>query len=154
MRGRAPFDQQWSLRLQQIMAYETDLLEFGDIFDGSKELAALVAKLKCEALAEIAGIDAMGGAVKAVETGALKAKLVESNTRRLEAIERGEQIVVGVNAFTNSEPSPLAAGENSIHVPSAAAEAEQVARLEAWRAQRGEERVREALRALRSAAAS
>ena len=122
-----PFDQQWSLRLQQIMAYETDLLEFGDIFDGSKELAALVARLKSEAMAEIAAIDAMGGAVKAVETGALKAKLVESNTRRLEAIERGDQVVVGVNAFTNSEPSPLAADENSIHVPSAVAEAEQVA---------------------------
>jgi (2R)-ethylmalonyl-CoA mutase len=149
-----PFDQQWSLRLQQIMAYETDLLEFGDIFDGSKELEALVAKLKSEALAEIAAIDAMGGAVKAVETGALKAKLVESNTRRLEAIERGEQIVVGVNAFTNSEPSPLAADENSIHIPSAAAEAEQVARLVAWRAQRDEAGVREALLALRKAAAS
>ena len=114
-----PFDQQWSLRLQQIMAYETDLLEFGDIIDGSKEVAALVAKLKSEAVAEIAAIDAMGGAVKAIETGVLKAKLVESNTRRLEAIERGEQIVVGVNAFTNSEPSPLTAGENSIMVPSA-----------------------------------
>ena len=113
-----PFDQQWSLRLQQIMAYETDLLEFGDMFDGSKEIAALVEKLKREALAEIAAIDAMGGAVEAIETGALKAKLVESNTRRLEAIERGEQIVVGVNAFTNSEPSPLTAGENSIMVPS------------------------------------
>ena len=149
-----PFDQQWSLRLQQIMAYETDLLEFGDIFDGSKELAALVAKLKSEALAEIAAIDVMGGAVKAVETGALKAKLVESDTRKLEAIERGEQIVVGVNAFTNSEPSPLAAGDNSIHVPSAAAEAEQVARLLAWRAERDQARVREALRALRKAAAS
>jgi ethylmalonyl-CoA mutase len=149
-----PFDQQWSLRLQQIMAYETDLLEFGDIFDGSKELEALVARLKTEALAEIAAIDAMGGAVKAVETGALKAKLVESNTRRLEAIERGEQIVVGVNAFTNSEPSPFAAGEKSIHVPSSVAEAEQVAALVAWRAQRNEARVHEALRALRKAAAS
>ena len=149
-----PFDQQWSLRLQQIMAYETDLLEFGDIFDGSKELEALVARLKSEALTEIAAIDAMGGAVKAVETGALKAKLVESNTRRLAAIERGEQIVVGVNAFTNSEPSPLSADENSIHVPSAAAEAEQVAGLVAWRAQRDGPRVREALRALRGAAAS
>jgi (2R)-ethylmalonyl-CoA mutase len=149
-----PFDQQWSLRLQQIMAYETDLLEFGDIFDGSKELAALVAKLKSEALAEIAAIDAMGGAVKAVETGALKAKLVESNTRRLEAIERAEQIVVGVNAFTNSEPSPFATGENSIHVPSSVAEAEQVAALVAWRAERDEARVREALLALRRAAAS
>jgi ethylmalonyl-CoA mutase len=149
-----PFDQQWSLRLQQIMAYETDLLEFGDIFDGSKELAALVAKLKSEAVAEIAAIDAMGGAVKAVETGALKAKLVESNTRRLEAIERGERIVVGVNAFTNSEPSPFATGENSIHVPSSVAESEQVAALVAWRAQRDEDRVREALGALRRAAAT
>ncbi|HEY6518843.1 MAG TPA: protein meaA [Roseiarcus sp.] len=149
-----PFDQQWSLRLQQIMAYETDLLEFGDIFDGSKALEVLVAKLKSEAMAEIAAIDAMGGAVKAVETGALKAKLVESNTRRLEAIERGEQIVVGVNAFTNSEPSPFAAGENSIHVPSAVAESEQVSRLVAWRAQRDEARVGEALLALRKAAVS
>ncbi len=149
-----PFDQQWSLRLQQIMAYETDLLEFGDIFDGSKALEALVAKLKSEAMAEIAAIDAMGGAVKAVETGALKAKLVESNTRKLEAIERGEQIVVGVNAFTNSEPSPFAAGENSIHVPSAVAESEQVSRLVAWRAQRDEARVGEALLALRKAAVS
>jgi ethylmalonyl-CoA mutase len=149
-----PFDQQWSLRLQQIMAYETDLLEFGDIFDGSKEIAALVETLKGEALAEIAAIDAMGGAVRAIETGVLKARLVESNTRRLEAIERGEQIVVGVNAFVNSEPSPLAAGEGSIMVPSAEAEGEQVAALKAWRAERDPDRVREALRALRSAAAS
>jgi ethylmalonyl-CoA mutase len=149
-----PFDQQWSLRLQQIMAYETDLLEFGDIFDGSEEVEALVAKLKSEAKAEIAGIDAMGGAVKAIETGVLKAKLVESNTRRLEAIERGERIVVGVNAFSNSEPSPLMAGETSIMVPSADAEAEQVAQLEAWRTQRDGGRVGEALRAVRLAAAS
>jgi len=149
-----PFDQQWSLRLQQIMAYETDLLEYGDIFDGSGEIAAKVAALKREALAEIAAIEAMGGAVQAIESGALKAKLVESNLRRLEAIERGEQIVVGVNAYTIAEPSPLTAGEDTILVPSAGAEAEQVARLEAWRAGRDEARVREALRALRSAAAS
>jgi (2R)-ethylmalonyl-CoA mutase len=149
-----PFDQQWSLRLQQIMAYETDLLEFGDLFDGSKEIAALVETLKAEALAEITAIDAMGGAVKAIESGVLKARLVESNTRRLEAIERGEQIVVGVNAFMNSEPSPLTAGENSIMVPSAEAEAEQIASLRAWRAGRDAARVKEALRALRMAAAS
>jgi (2R)-ethylmalonyl-CoA mutase len=149
-----PFDQQWSLRLQQIMAYETDLLEFGDLFDGSKEIAALVDELKAEAVAEIAAIDAMGGAVKAIETGVLKARLVESNTRRLEAIERGDQIVVGVNAFVNSEPSPLTAGENTIMVPSAEAEAEQIARLNAWRGGRDASRVREALRALRMAAAS
>jgi (2R)-ethylmalonyl-CoA mutase len=149
-----PFDQQWSLRLQQIMAYETDLLEFGDIFDGSTEVAALVQQLKAEALAELASIDAIGGVVKAIESGAIKARLVASNTRRLEAIERGEQIVVGVNAFTNSEPSPLTAGETSILVPSAEAEAEQVAALAAWRAARDPARVREALRALREAAAS
>ena len=149
-----PFDQQWSLRLQQIMAYETDLLEFGDIFDGSREIAALVAKLKAEALAELASIDAGGGVVKAIELGALKAKLVESNTRRLERIERGEAIVVGVNAFTNSEPSPLTAGEGSILIPPAGAEAEQIAALAAWRAGRDQKRVREALRALRSAAAA
>ena len=149
-----PFDQQWSLRLQQIMAYETDLLEFGDLFDGSRELAALVAKLKREALDEIDAIDAIGGAVRAIESGVLKAKLVESNTRRLEAIERGEQIVVGVNAFTNSEPSPLTAGENSIMVPSAEAEAEQIAKLRAWRDRREQGRVREALEAVRAAASS
>ncbi|HXE25024.1 MAG TPA: methylmalonyl-CoA mutase family protein [Roseiarcus sp.] len=149
-----PFDQQWSLRLQQIMAYETDLLEFGDIFDGATEIAALVERLKAEALAELASIDAGGGVVKAIESGALKAQLVQSNTRRLEAIERGEQIVVGVNAFMNSEPSPLTAGEGSILVPPAGAEAEQIAALRAWRAGRDQTRVSEALRALRSAAAS
>ena len=149
-----PFDQQWSLRLQQIMAYETDLLDFGDIFDGSKEIAALVETLKAEALGEIASIDAMGGAVRVIETGVLKSRLVESNTRRLEAIERGEQIVVGVNAFVNSEPSPLTAGEGSIMVPSAEAEGEQIATLKAWRAGRDDARIRETLRALRSAAAS
>ena len=149
-----PFDQQWSLRLQQIMAYETDLLEFGDIFDGSAEIAALVKRLKAEALDELASIDAIGGMAGAIESGALKARLVESNTRRLEAIERGEQIVVGVNAFVNSEPSPLTAGEGSILVPSAEAEAEQIAALNAWRAARDQARAREALRALRLAAAS
>ena len=149
-----PFDQQWSLRLQQIMAYETDLLEFGDLFDGSRELAVLVAKLKREAIDEIDAIDAIGGAVRAIELGVLKAKLVESNTRRLEAIERGEQIVVGVNAFTNSEPSPLTAGENSIMVPSAEAEAEQIAKLKVWRDRRDQERVRQALEAVRAAASS
>jgi (2R)-ethylmalonyl-CoA mutase len=149
-----PFDQQWSLRQQQIMAYETDLLEFGDIFDGSSVISAIVENLKRQAVAEIASIDAMGGAVEAIETGALKSKLVESNTRRLEAIERGDQIVVGVNAFTNSESSPLTTGENSIMVPSAEAEADQVAKLKVWRAGRDQTRAREALRSLRLAAAS
>jgi ethylmalonyl-CoA mutase len=149
-----PFDQQWSLRLQQIMAYETDLLEYGDIFEGSTEIGARVAALKTEALAELAAIDAMGGAIPAIESGYMKAKLVESNTRRLEAIERGEQIIVGVNAFTTSEPSPLTTGDNSIHVPSAEVEAEQIARLKAWRSAREPSRVRAALEALRAAAAN
>ena len=116
--------------------------------------AGTLVPVRAEALGEIASIDAMGGAVRVIETGVLKAHLVESNTRRLEAIERGEQIVVGVNAFVNSEPSPLTAGEGSIMVPSAEAEAEQIATLKAWRAGRDHARVREALRGLRSAAAS
>ena len=98
-----PWDQQWSLRMQQILAYETDLLEYGDIFDGSPAIAAKVAELKREALEELAHIEAMGGAVVAVEQGYMKHQLVESNTRRVEAIERGEQTVVGVNRFVESE---------------------------------------------------
>jgi (2R)-ethylmalonyl-CoA mutase len=147
-----PFDQQWSLRLQQILAYETDLLEYGDLFDGSVELTKKVEDLKKEALAELAAIDAMGGAVAAVETGYLKSKLVESNTRRLEAIEAGEQVVVGVNKFLESEPSPLTTGEGSILVVSPHVEAEQVERLKAWRAQRDAKAVAKALAELRSAA--
>jgi (2R)-ethylmalonyl-CoA mutase len=140
-----PFDQQWSLRLQQIMAYETDLLEFGDIFEGSREIDNLVASLKSDARAELAAIAAMGGAVAAVESGYMKRKLVQSNTRRLEAIERGEQIVVGVNRFTRSEPSPLVGGGNSIIVVAPHVEAEQVARLQSWRAARDEIAVRRTL---------
>jgi (2R)-ethylmalonyl-CoA mutase len=131
-----PFDQQWSLRMQQIMAYETDLLEYGDIFDGNPAIAAKVAALKEEAVAELKKIDELGGAAAAVELGYMKSKLVESNTARLEAIEAGEQIVVGVNKFTEGEPSPLTAGDNQIMVVPEHVEAEQIARLNAWRAQR------------------
>ena len=147
-----PFDQQWSLRIQQIMAYETDLLEYADIFDGSKEIDAKVAALKQEARAELAAIDAMGGAVQAIDSGYLKGKLVESNTTRLEGIERGEQIVVGVNKFTTTEPSPLTAGDAVIYVPSAQAETDQVARLKAWREARDSHAVEAALRELRAVA--
>ena len=147
-----PFDQQWSLRLQQIMAFETDLLEYGDIFDGSAVIEARVAELKREAKAELAAIDAMGGAIAAIESGEMKRKLVESNTRRLERIERGEQRVVGVNCFTSSEPSPLTAGTSAILTLSPEVEAEQVARLKAWRATRDEARVTAALKSLRAAA--
>ncbi|OAI22625.1 protein meaA [Methylosinus sp. R-45379] len=131
-----PFDQQWSLRMQQIMAYETDLLEFGDIFDGNPVIAKKVAALKEEAVAELKKIDELGGAAAAVELGYMKSKLVESNTARLESIEAGEQIVVGVNKFTEGEPSPLTAGDNQIMVVPEHVEAEQIARLNAWREQR------------------
>ncbi len=102
-----PWDQQWSLRMQQILAYETDLLDYGDIFDGSGEIARKVDELKRQAKEELKRIDEMGGAVAAVDTGYMKQQLVESNTARLEAIERGDQIVVGVNKYLESEPSPL-----------------------------------------------
>ena len=147
-----PFDQQWSLRMQQIMAYETDLLEYGDIFDGSSEISRKVAALKEEALAELAKIDALGGAAAAVESGYMKSKLVESNTARLEAIEAGEQVVVGVNRFTGGEPSPLTAGDNQILVVPPHIEAEQIARLNAWREQRDAKAAKAALEELSQAA--
>jgi len=147
-----PFDQQWSLRMQQIMAYETDLLEYGDIFDGNPEIAKKVSGLKAEAMAELKKIDALGGAAAAVETGYMKSKLVESNTARLEAIEAGEQIVVGVNKFTEGELSPLASGEDAIMVVPKHVEAEQIERLKAWRAARDETAAKAALEALARAA--
>ena len=141
-----PWDQQWSLRLQQILAYETDLLEFEDIFDGSTVIAAKVAELAEGARAELKKIEAMGGAALALDY--MKAALVDSNRRRTEAIERGEVKVVGVNVFTEAEPSPLEAGEKSIQTVDLAVEAEQIARLKAWRAQRDAGAVRKALAAL------
>jgi (2R)-ethylmalonyl-CoA mutase len=148
-----PFDQQWSLRMQQILAYETDLLDYGDIFNGSTEIAAKVEELKREAREELARIDQMGGAVAAVESSYMKSKLVESNSARLEAIERGEQIVVGVNRFIETEPSPLSTGEGSILTVPHEVEAEQIERLNAWRAARDAKAVAAALRDLRAAAA-
>jgi (2R)-ethylmalonyl-CoA mutase len=147
-----PWDQQWSLRLQQILAYETDLLDYGDIFDGSAEIDRKVAALKREAREELERIDKMGGAVAAIDTGYLKQQLVESNTRRLEAIERGEQTVVGVNRFVESEPSPLSAGQDAILTVPDHVEAEQVARLKAWRAARDDKAVKAALADLSRAA--
>ncbi len=147
-----PFDQQWSLRMQQILAYETDLLEYGDIFDGSTEIARKVGDLKREAKEELARIEAMGGAVAAVESSYMKQQLVESNTARLEAIERGEHVVVGVNKFTETEISPLAGGADAILTVSDEIEAEQIARLHAWRAARDGKAVAAALKELKSAA--
>ena len=126
-----PWDQQWSLRMQQILAYETDLLEYDDVFDGSPVIAAKVAELKSAAKDELAQIEKMGGTVAAVESGYLKQQLVESNSRRVEAIERGEQIVVGVNRFVETEPSPLKEAAEAVVTVSAEAEADQLARLAA-----------------------
>jgi (2R)-ethylmalonyl-CoA mutase len=149
-----PWDQQWSLRMQQILAYETDLLDYGDIFDGSGEIARKVDELKRQAKEELKRIEDMGGAVAAVDTGYLKQQLVESNTARLEAIERGEQIVVGVNKYLESEPSPLADAADAILTVSDDAERGQIDRLKAWRAARDNAAVAAALKELKRAATS
>ncbi len=146
-----PFDQQWSLRMQQILAYETDLLEFGDLFDGNPAVAAKVAELKAGALTELAQIDAMGGAVAAIAH--MKARLVEANAERIARIETGETVVVGVNRWTDAEPSPLIAGE-AIMAADPEAEAGQIARLAAWRAARDQKAVDAALAGLRADAAA
>jgi len=148
------WDQQWSLRMQQILAYETDLLDYGDIFDGSTEVARKVDELKTQAKEELARIEEMGGAVNAVDTGYLKRQLVESNTARLEAIERGEQIVVGVNKYIESEASPLASAADAILTVSKDAERSQIERLTAWRAQRDDKAVQAALAELKKSATS
>ncbi len=148
-----PWDQQWSLRLQQIIAYETDLLEYGDLFNGNPVIEAKVEELAAEARAELARIDAMGGAVAAVESSYLKQRLVESNSKRLYAIESGEIIVVGVNKFMESAPSPLTAGEDGGFLSvDPKAELEQIARLQAWRSQRDAHAVKAALAGLAAAA--
>jgi (2R)-ethylmalonyl-CoA mutase len=147
-----PWDQQWSLRLQQILAYESDLLDYEDIFDGSPAIAGKVAELVRDAKQELAHIADMGGAVAAVDQGYMKQQLVESNTRRVEAIERGDRIVVGVNRFMESEPSPLADAADAILTVSPQAEADQIERLTAWRAARDGNAVAAALAQLRACA--
>jgi (2R)-ethylmalonyl-CoA mutase len=149
-----PWDQQWSLRLQQIVAYETDLLDYGDIFDGAPEIERKVASLKGDILAELERVRRLGGAVTAVESGYMKQRLVESNARRLAAIERGDQIVVGVNRYNESAPSPLVtAGEAGYLLPDTAAEEQQVKQLAAWRDARDNDAVTSSLAALKQAAA-
>lgn len=147
-----PFDQQWSLRLQQIVAFETDLLEYGDLFTGSAVVEAKVDELKREALAELGRIAEMGGAVAAVESSYMKQRLVDSNARRLSAIENGDQVVVGVNKYTEAEPSPLTTGDGGFLTVDPAVEAEQIASLQAWRARRDSAGVETALNGLREAA--
>ena len=145
-----PWDQQWSLRMQQVLAFETDLLEYGDIFDGSHEIAKKVGELKEQARAELATIDGLGGAVAAIDY--MKRRLVESNTARLSGIETGDHVVVGVNKFRETEPSPLSAGEGAIMVVDPAVEADQIGRLQAWRAARDAKAVAAAMADLERAA--
>ncbi|TCS66615.1 (R)-ethylmalonyl-CoA mutase [Primorskyibacter sedentarius] len=145
-----PWDQQWSMRMQQIMAYETDLLEYEDLFDGNPAVDAKVEALKEGARAELANIDSMGGAIGAIDY--MKSRLVESNAERVNRIERNETIVVGVNRWTESEPSPLMDEDGGIMVVDPAVEQEQIDRLNLWRAERDAEAVEKALADLRSAA--
>ena len=148
-----PWDQQWSLRLQQIVASETDLLEFADIFEGSHVVEAKVAELIAEARAELARIEDMGGAVAAIDSAYMKERLVESNARRLAAIEAGAQTVVGVNAYTESAPSPLTTGaDGGFMAVDPSVEAAQVESLAAWRAARDAKAVEAALADLKAAA--
>ncbi|HHI70905.1 MAG TPA: protein meaA, partial [Rhodobacteraceae bacterium] len=147
-----PWDQQWSLRMQQILAYETDLLEYDDLFDGNPAITRKVEELKSGARAELAQIDGMGGAVAAIDY--MKSRLVESNAARIARIEARETTVVGVNRWTDAAPSPLTAGDGSIMVADPAAEADQIARLNAWREARNETAVQKALTDLRAAAKS
>jgi len=146
-----PWDQQWSMRMQQILAYETDLLEFDDLFDENPAVDAKVEHLKEGARHELANIDSMGGAVDAIEY--MKSRLVESNADRLNKIERNETVVVGVNKWTEGEPSPLMGEDGGIMVVDAAVEQEQINRLNEWREQRDQTAVKEALAELRAAAA-
>ena len=145
-----PWDQQWSMRMQQIMAFETDLLEYEDLFDGNPTIEAKVARLKDEARHELASLDALGGAIEAI--GYMKSRLVESNTQRLNRIASKETTVVGVNKFTTGEPSPLTSGDAGIMTVDPAVEQDQVDRLNAWRSARDDASVATALRSLRAAA--
>jgi len=145
-----PWDQQWSMRMQQIMAFETDLLEYEDLFDGNQVVDAKVESLKASARYELETIEAQGGALNAI--GYMKSRLVESNTDRLQNIESNHTTVVGVNKFTNTEKSPLVSGDGGIMVVDPSVEKDQIDRLNLWRRKRDEKLVNKALFNLRKAA--
>ena len=148
-----PWDQQWALRMQQVLAYETDLLEYEDLFDGSRVVEARVAEIAKGARAEIDRVQAMGGAIAAVESGYMKSQLVSSLAVRRRRIEDGEDVIVGVNRFTETDPSPLQAeGAAAIETVDPQAEAELIDAIRAWRADRDSGAVADALRRLVEAA--
>ncbi|MEU3650162.1 protein meaA [Lentzea sp. NPDC034063] len=148
-----PWDQQWALRMQQVLAYETDLLEYDDIFDGSPVIEAKVNEILAGAREEIDRVQAMGGAVAAVESGYMKSNLVSSLADRRRRVEAGEDIVVGVNKFDTTEPSPLQAeGANSIETIDPIVELHAVEAIQQWRANRDNAAVEASLDALREAA--
>jgi (2R)-ethylmalonyl-CoA mutase len=146
-----PWDQQWSMRMQQIMAFETDLLEYDDLFDGNPAVDSKVEQLKEGARHELSTLDGMDGAISSIEY--MKSRLVDSNADRLNKIERNETVVVGVNRFTTGEESPLTSGDGGIMVVDPAVENEQIGRLNAWRQDRDQTAVDKALANLRTAAA-
>ena len=150
-----PWDQQWALRMQQVLALETDLLEYGDLLDGSPVIETKVSEMIASAQQEMMEIDSRGGMVACIESGYVKRELVESHTRRMLGIESGELPIVGVNCFKESAQSPLTAGDESgiLHVDSTV-EQEQIASLNAFRTNRSEIDVAAALEALREAAKS
>jgi (2R)-ethylmalonyl-CoA mutase len=148
-----PWDQQWSLRMQQVLAYETDLLEYGDIFDGSVIIENKTDELIAEVTAELERIEAMGGAMAAIESGYMKAQLVASHAERRARIESGAEYIVGVNHLTETEPSPLTENlDRAIMRVDPAVEAEAIASVTAWRAARDEQAAATALEHLRTTA--
>ncbi|MGH3459218.1 protein meaA [Aeromicrobium sp.] len=148
-----PWDQQWSLRLQQVLAFESDLLEYDDIFEGSHVIEAKVAELVEGAKAEIDRVQAMGGAVAAVESGYMKGELVASHSERRARIEAGEMKVIGVNSYTETEPSPLTSDlDTAIQAPDPEAERAAIADIETWRSERDQPAVDKALKRLQSEA--
>ncbi|MEI7892960.1 MAG: protein meaA [Myxococcales bacterium] len=149
-----PWDQQWALRIQQVIALETDLLEYDDIFNGAPVVAAKVSELIAGAQAELERIEQMGGMVAAVENGYVKRELVRSHMERLRAIERGDLKIVGLNCFKETAESPLTAGADTIMKPELSAERDQIARLQAFRASRNRADAESALTGLVDAARS
>ena len=145
-----PWDQQWSLRMQQILAYETDLLEYDDLFDENPAVDRKVNELKDGAREKLAQIDAMGGAVAAIEY--MKGRLVESNASRIGRVENSETTVIGVNRFTEGADSPLIGGDGSVMVVDPASETDQIDRLTTWRSERDQDKVDIAIATLRRAA--